>query len=104
MTERIEPSERKGMMKRGDQIVYIPDHAKETGINHPDVEFGFVNSISHFNNETIFCRYWFKGVPGKLRTTANSEGTRLQDLNPYKSVADGVIEATIERIDAEATP
>ena len=90
-----------GAMKRGDQIAYIPDHAKETGLDHPDVEFGFVNSISHFNNETIFCRYWLKGKPGKLRTTANSEATNIRDLVLHNSVSVEVIKATIEQIDSE---
>jgi len=56
----------------GEQIAYIPMHA-EGDINHPDVEFGF---ITGFNSDgDPFCRYWRKGQPGTLRTTANSECT-----------------------------
>ena len=84
-------------MKRGDQIAYIPDHAKEEGLSHPDVEYGFVNSISPVNNECIFCRYWLIDKAGVLRTTANSEGTNLQDLVLFMKVPQQVVVETIKK-------
>jgi len=67
-------------MKRGDQIVYVPDNAKGKPWTQKSVEYGFVHHISSYNNESIFCRYWIKGQLGVLRTTANSESTNLRDL------------------------
>jgi hypothetical protein len=88
-------------LKRGSQIAYIPDHAKELGIDHPDVEYGFVNSISPVDNETIFCLYWLQGTPGKLRTTANSEATNIRDLILYDMVSPELVQEIIGEIDKD---
>ena len=87
-------------MKRGDQIAYIPSHAKGD-MDHPDVDFGFVTSISPYDNEIIFCRYWSKHEKGSLRTTANSEATNLRDLRPHKSVPDEAVTYAIKTIEIE---
>lgn len=63
---------------RGDQIVYIPDHAKNDP-GHPDIEYGFVTDMTP-NNKGAFCRYFRKGNINQLRTTANSESTPLRNL------------------------
>ena len=88
-------------MRRGDQIAYIPDHAKAEGLTHPDVEFGFVDSISFVDSDRIFCRYWIQNRPGVLRTTANSEGTNIQDLVLHISVPHPVVVSVISKIDRE---
>ena len=59
--------------KKGDQIVYIPSHAKD--LFHPDAEFGFVTGFSGIGS--AFCRYWLNPDRTELRTTANSEGTPI---------------------------
>lgn len=70
-------------LKRGTQIVYIPDHAD--GLSHPDVEFGFVTSC--FAGEgRYFCRYWSKLDIRELRTKANSELTFGQNIVLFNSV------------------
>lgn len=69
------------MLKPGDQIVYIPAHAKKDP-DHPDREYGFVESV---RGTTAYCRYWRKGQPGVLRTVANSEATNIMDLQKAKS-------------------
>ena len=61
--------------KRGDQIIYVPDHAHGPG--HKDSEEGFVTSV---NDEVVFCRYWNKNNDKILRTLANSEATSPRDL------------------------
>lgn len=60
---------------RGDQIIYIPNHAD--GPKHPDSEAGFVTSV---NDKFVFCRYWSKQYPGQLRTTSCSEATPPENL------------------------
>jgi len=84
-------------MKKGDQIAYIPSHAKS--IDHPAVEFGFVYSISPYDSDTIFCRYWIKGCIGVLRTRANSEATNLKDLKRHWSIPQDAVVDVIRRIE-----
>ena len=62
-------------LQPGTQIIYVPDHAD--GIDHPDCEEGFVTSMTE---RGAFCRYWSKNDPGHLRTMANSEMTRFENL------------------------
>lgn len=81
--------------KPGTQIAYIPDHA-EGDILHDDVEFGFVTSQA--GKRSVFCRYWIKGLPGVLRTVANSEATPIENLVECISVNQYVVEQTIKRI------
>jgi len=59
--------------KKGDQIVYIPNHAKD--MFHPDAEFGFITGFTL--GESAFCRYWLNPDRTELRTTANSEATPI---------------------------
>ena len=80
-------------MKIGTQIVYIPSHADS--VQHPDVEFGFV--VSDKGNHH-FCRYWRKGQPGELRTTANSELTPTENIAIYHSVDQEVVEYWLEEL------
>lgn len=80
-------------MQQLTQIAYIPDHA-EGDINHPDVEFGFVDRRSNTNGDKYFCRYWRKGEPGKLRTVANSELTHARNLVEH----DLLSEKDVERV------
>ncbi len=83
------------IFKAGDQIAYIPDHA-EGDILHDDVEFGFVTSQA--GKRSVFCRYWIKGLPGVLRTVANSEATPIENLVEHKSVHQWIVEETIKRV------
>ena len=77
--------------ERGDQIAYIPRHAKGD-INHPDVEYGFVTSV---RGNMVFCRFWYNvrggRHQGELRTTANSQSVRREllvrrDYKPQEDV------------------
>ena len=54
--------------QRGDQIVYVPDHAASS--DDPDCELGFVTSVK---GDNVFCRFWFRDRPGILRTLSSSE-------------------------------
>lgn len=63
---------------RGDQIMYIPDHANGD-VHHKDVELGFITSMTP-SGEAAFCRYFHKHNHFELRTTANSESTPLRCL------------------------
>ncbi len=80
--------------KRGEQIAYIPTHAKND-LSHRDVEFGFVTSV---RDGTIFCRYWCKD--GKeLRTVANSEATPADMLRRMDSRPQEEIERILKAIE-----
>jgi len=60
--------------KKGDTVIYVPTHA-DGDRNHPDCEHGFVTST----NETfVLCKFYDKH--GRLRTIANSEACRPEDL------------------------
>lgn len=63
-------------LQPGTQIIYVPDQANNS-LDHPDCEEGFVTSAKEYG---AFCRYWSKHYPGHLRTTANSEMTRFENL------------------------
>lgn len=82
---------------RGEQIAYIPMHAKGN-IDHPDVEFGFVTSQK---GNTVFCRYWRKHNIGVLRTTANSEGTPADMLIRWPVARQGLVEHLLHQIEAD---
>jgi hypothetical protein len=73
--------------KRGDQILYMPDHVSENH-NHPDVQAGFVTSakVVSDGSTTIFCRFWRNRNCENLRTRANSEGCDERNLIHYISV------------------
>ncbi len=78
-------------MKRGDQIIYVPDHAVFSGTN--ELEAGFVTSVK---GDVVFCRYWNKFDPNVLRTTANSEGTNIRDLMKKDSVPQDRVEQALK--------
>lgn len=99
-TEPIKPED----AVRGKQIVYIPSHA-DGNPGHPDSEFGFITSSGRVNalegGDAVFCRYFFNGKAGKIRTTANSESTNLRDLYPCESVPQFVVEALLWLIEKD---
>ncbi len=82
-------------MKRGQQIIYVPNHAD--GIDHPDCEKGFVSSMP--NKDAAFCRYWSKYPPYGLRTLANSELTPIANLVIQDTVPQIAVVAALEQID-----
>ncbi len=65
----------------GEQITYVPLHA-EGDPNHKDAQHGFVTSVRNpgTRREIVFCRFWFDNSHTELRTKANSEGCRPDDL------------------------
>jgi hypothetical protein len=83
-------------MKPGTQIAYIPMHA-DGDVSHPDVEFGFITSV---RGNIAFCRYWFKGKPGDLRTRLVSESTMLEDIISHESVPQARVEQALAAIEA----
>jgi len=88
-------------MKKGTQIAYIPTHA-EGDENHPDVELGFIVQVVQIgyreNDLAYFCRFWRKGKPGELRTTANSERCYDYQLKEHESVSQEVVDETLKRL------
>lgn len=86
--------------KRGDQIIYIPLHAKGDP-DHADCEHGFVDKVSPMN--TVFCRYFSKINTGMLRTRANSEATAAGSLihSPSSLIPQEVVDAWLTIIDWE---
>lgn len=82
-------------MKRGTQIIYIPDHAGED-TSHPDCQTGFTTSDIR-SDRYIFCRFWSKCSPGELRTKANSELTSVENITVATSVPQEQVEAALEK-------
>jgi hypothetical protein len=74
-------------MKERDQIAYVPRHANND-LNHPDVEFGFIMSVE---NGHCFCRFWWGGQPGILRTTSCSESVNNTCLFKYDCVSQDIV-------------
>ena len=74
--------------KRGDQIVYIPEHANGYRC-HADSDFGFVTSV---RADTVYCRYWSKHSCDELRTKTCSEGTPRRYLQLYESCSPDKLE------------
>ncbi len=68
-------------LKRGTQILYIPEHAAGNEA-HPDVQAGFVTSV---RRQAAFCRYWKENLVD-LRTKSCSERTEFEDLVVKDSV------------------
>ena len=88
-------------LKPGTQIAYIPLHA-DGDLNHPDVQYGFVNTLNPRDDKAVFCRYWRKGKEGQvLRTTANSELTNISDLRIVEKCLQGTIIRTMKGIQNE---
>lgn len=86
-------------MRIGTQIAHVPMHA-HGDIKHPDVEFGFITGISN-DIRTVFCRYWLKNHPGKLRTVSCSEPTDVDDIVEYKSVPQETITKLLDELYGE---
>jgi len=84
------------IFKRGEQIAYIPLHARQRPQDHPDVEYGFVMSQK---DETVWCRFWRKGHPGELRTRANSEAVDAHSLVRTHSVPDDLVQEILKEIE-----
>lgn len=82
----------------GEQIAYVPLHA-DGDLNHPDVEFGFVERLSY--SDVYSCRYWRKGELGVLRTVANGEATPAENMMSVWSVPQATVDAAIARILAQ---
>lgn len=88
------------MFRPKQQIAYVPHHA-DGDLEHPDVEFGFVTS-TRTNDQgrvTVFCRYWSKHSPGKLRTSANSEGADIENIVAHESVSNDRVDWAIDFYD-----
>ena len=86
------------IFKRGDQIVYVPEHANGD-MSHPDVDFGFVWRRNEYDGNLYFCRYWSKFHDGELRTKANSESTHVRDLRLHWSVPQRNVDKKIREIE-----
>lgn len=80
-------------LKRGTQIIYIPDHA-EGDVAHPHCEEGFVTSVDA-ERGVAWCRYWRSGEM-QLRTTTCSEMTPISNLRIEDTFPQEVIERTLE--------
>ena len=83
-------------LKPGTQIAYVPDHA-EGDISHKDVEFGFVVRKSPYG-ASYFCRYWYKGQLGNLRTISCSQLTREIHIVKIDKVLQGVVDSYLEEL------
>lgn len=83
-------------MKRGTQILYIPNHAKGE-FNHQDIEEGFVTSHTS-KKDFVFCRYWSKSYPGELRTKSCSEATPLGNLLIKNTRPQRVVEELLKEL------
>ena len=86
-----------GHLKRGVQIIYVPDHA-DGDMSHPDCQPGFVTSVA---KEFAFCRYWrmYNGMlidPPDLRTKANSEMTNFNHILIVDTVDQDVVTKALE--------
>lgn len=83
-----------------DQIAYVPSHIERIHnyLDHPDVEFGFILDQEVARKPNCFCRYWFKGKLGTLRTLANGESTNKEDLVAIEKVDGSVIAKALVKI------
>lgn len=80
---------------RGTQIAYVPDHAKETGLTHRDVRFGFVTSGPAVDG-SYFCRYWLTRTSPELRTKSCSELTPIENIVIIDSHTVGEVETALK--------
>lgn len=85
------------MLERGTQIIYVPAHANGS-VWHCDCERGFVTSVSESG---VFCRYWSKKVPSKLRTKSNSELTPFGRLVVKDTVSPNEVATQLAKIAAQ---
>jgi len=87
-------------LKQGTQVAYIPTHA-HGDIDHEAVEFGFVTKVD-VAKQVAWVRYW-KGDPSKtmhrvLRTTGNSERSRLSLLSVCEKISRRLIDRELYRL------
>ena len=80
---------------RGNQVIYVPEIAGGD-LDHPAVENGFVTSDP--GGDAVFCRYWSKYRPGKLRTEAGSELTPTSLLRAVDTVPQARVDAALNEI------
>lgn len=92
--------------KRGQQVVYIPTRVlrqySPSGewklshlLKHPDVEFGFVTSVS---GNIAFVRFWSPVHSDELKTKADGIPTPLTNLFEYKLKPQEVIDELLENL------
>lgn len=90
---------------RGVQIMYIPTHVADTAgadiTLSPENETGFIERMG-LSGKVALCRYWRRGQPGELRTTANGEWTPLANLYLHQSVSEERVAEVLAQIDADA--
>ena len=89
-------------LQRGTQVVYRHRHYEGTEFsNLHGLQAGFVTSgLAGTHGDSYFVRYWLiQGgkVINELRTKANSELTKLEDLEVVDSVPQEWVEAALER-------
>ena len=70
-----------------DQVKYTSDGGDKVG-------YGFVTS---YNDKWVFVRYWWDKKGWDLRTTANSEPTKAENLELHKSRRPHFLWKVIER-------
>ncbi|NIQ88657.1 MAG: hypothetical protein GWN93_06080 [Deltaproteobacteria bacterium] len=84
------------LVKRGTQVLYVPTHAYGN-LMHPDVEAGFITSLSV---KFAFCRFWYKDratVRARdLRTKLNSEATSFDDLYVVDTVGQELVDEALK--------
>jgi hypothetical protein len=90
------PAEWSREFNPGDQIAYIPDHAKGK-LNHPATLFGFVAYVDT-EQRVAWCRYWSKDDPTRLRTLSNSERTDFRHLLHHKTRTNAEIYALMREL------
>ena len=82
-------------MKRGTQIIFIPDYAHDNRA-YDGCEDGFVTKLNPSRN-TAFCRYWSRHYGRhQLRTLANGEETPLSNLVEKNTRDQDVVEALLQ--------
>jgi len=64
---------------KGTQIAYIPNDVDRDNLDHPDVEFGFIEKLM-IDRHCAMCRFWSRSNPNRLGTVANSELTPLENI------------------------
>jgi len=86
-------------LKRGTQVVYVPNHA-DGRLDHPNSEEGFVTNVRNdgVHQVVVFCRFWSKHQPKLLRTRANSELCFPHELVVKDTRPQDVVDALIEKL------
>lgn len=94
-----------GTYPPGTQIMYMPNHANPFDDN---CEYGFImRNIISDNDEYVFCRFfhkasgYVKGEHARLRTTANSEACRPEDLYIHTSRDQKMVDDMVKDIQQE---